>query len=427
MWQLTTSGLTLLALLAAPGDKPGAFKTGPGDWPQWRGPERTAVSTETGLLKTWPGQGPPLAWRAQGIGNGYGSVAIADGRLYVVGHIGKDQSVFCLNTADGQQIWKSVIRSPGDGSRSTPTIDGERLYVLASRGNQEADIVCLATADGKELWRRNFQKDFKGKMMSSWGYSESPLVDGDRVLCTPGGAEATLVALDKKTGETIWQSQVPGGDAAGYASIIVSEGAGVKQYLTILEKGLVSVRASDGKFLWRYNRMANGTANIPTPIARDDLVFCSTGYGAGAALLRLVPDGAGGVKAEEVKFLKGNEFQNHHGGMVLVGDYIYAGHSHNNGYPICLEFNTGKVVWRHDERGEGTGSAAVVYADGHLYFRYQNAVMALIEATPNGFNLKSTFRIPKGGDPSWPHPVVAGGKLYLRDQNQLFCYDVKAQ
>ncbi len=395
-----------------------------GEWPQWRGPDRSGVSKETGLLKQWPSDGPPLAWTASGMGRGHASLAVAGGRAYVSGGRGGSQNVTCVNVADGSVVWSEPIGRPGDEARSTPTVDGDLLYVLSTRGNQDAEIVCLEIATGKEQWRKNFRGEFNGRMMSSWGYSESPLVDGDHVICTPGGSDATLVALQKKTGDVVWKAKVPGGDAAGYASAVVAEVGGVRQYVQLLERGIVGVAARDGKFLWRYDKIANGTANIPTPIVQGDLVFCSTGYGTGAALLKLT-GGGGGTRAEERYFLPGNTFQNHHGGMVLIGDYIYAGSGHNNGLPTCIEMKSGKIAWG-PERGPGAESAAIAYADGHVYFRYQNAVMALVEATPRGLKVKGSFKIPNGSTPSWSHPVIAGGRLYLRDQDVLHCYDISA-
>jgi hypothetical protein len=262
-------------------------------------------------------------------------------------------------------------------------------------------------------------------MMSGWGYCESPLVDGERLICTPGGDDAALVALDRKTGEEIWRARVRDAGGAGYASPVVAEVKGIRMYITWLGSGLVGVRAKDGKLLWRYDRNHNTTANIPTPIVKGDLVFSSTGYGAGSALLRLVPDGKGGVKAKEQYFLDGDTMQNHHGGMVLVGDHVYCGREHNQGYPTCVELKTGKIAWKQG-RGPGSGSAAVLYADGHLYFRYDDNVMALIEATPKGYRLKSKFTLPDDtGRPGWQHPVIADGKLYLRGSTTLLCYDIK--
>ena len=267
-------------------------------------------------------------------------------------------------------------------------------------------------------------------MMSGWGYSESPLVDGDRVLCTPGGPEAMVVALDKLTGKDIWRAAAPnlgpkGKDGAGYSSMVVSEACGIKQYVQLVGRGVIGVRASDGKLLWSYNDVANGTANIPTPLVSGDQVFCSTGYRTGSALLKLTAEGDG-IKCEEQYFLTGEKLQNHHGGMILKDGYVYCGHAHNSGFPICVEMATGKIVWGGDERGPGSGSAAVTYADGHLVFRYQSGEVALIEATPSGYHLKGSFKpVYVSKDPCWSVPVVIGGRMYLRDQDKLMCYDVR--
>jgi outer membrane protein assembly factor BamB len=396
------------------------------EWPQWRGPKRDGLSTETGLLRQWPNGGPPLQWKATGLGRGYSSVVLSGGRIFTMGDRntrgrGHAAFVIALDQATGKELWATRVGDPWNdgGPRCTPTVDGDLLFALTPHG----DLVCLETATGKERWRKNLPNDFGGEMMSGWGYSESPLVDGDKLIVTPGGRDATLVALGKATGEVLWKAPVPGGDGAGYASAVVAEVGGVRQYVQLLGRGIVGVAAKDGRFLWRYDRIANTTANIPTPIVRGDLVFCSTGYGTGSALLRLAPLGDR-FEAKEVYFLKGRECQNHHGGMVLVGEYVYGGHGHNEGFPICVEFQTGKVAWRQD-RGPGSGSAAVVYADGHLYFRYEDGVMALIEATPEGYREKGSFKLPVNGSPSWPHPVVAGGRLYLREQDALLCYDVR--
>ena len=311
------------------------------------------------------------------------------------------------------------------GPRSTPSVAGGLVYAVGTEG----DLVALDAKTGKERWRKNLESDFGGRMMSMWKWSESPLVDGDRVIVTPGAANALLVALDAKTGKEIWRTAAPslgerGRDGAGYAGAVISNGGGVKQYVQLVGRGLVGVRASDGKLLWSYNRIANDVANIPTPIVRGDLVFTSTGYQTGAALLKLAKAGDG-VTATEVYFLEPRVFQNHHGGMVLIGDHLYAGHGHNKGFPIAIELATGKVVWGGDVRNAGTGSAAVTAADGHLYFRYQNGRMVLIEATPEGYKEKGSFAIPGVENPSWSHPVILGGKLYVREQDNLYVYDVK--
>lgn len=399
------------------------------DWPQWRGPQRDGLYRGKGLLTQWPENGPPLVWNSKevnggkGIGRGYSSVAVAAGRIYTLGDIAREGCfAFCLDEATGKEIWRTKIAAArGDGPRSTPTVDGDRVYVLGRQG----DLACLNVKDGAIRWKLNYRKDLGGRMMSGWEYSESVLIDGDWLLCTPGGDKAALAALDKYTGKTIWTAEVPEGGGAGYASIVIADVGGVKHYITWLGRCIVGVRAKDGKLLWRYSRNANRTANIPTPIVHGDLVFCSTGYGSGSALLKLVPDGKGGVDAVEQYFLPGRKLQNHHGGIVLVDGYVYGGHGHNGGMPFCLELKTGKFAWG-PVRGAGTRSAAVVYADGHLYYRYQDGTMALVKATPEGYQLVSTFELPRyTGTPSWPHPVIANGKLYIRGRDVLLCYDVQ--
>ncbi len=402
------------------------------DWPQWRGPKRDGVCTETGLLSQWPEGGPKLLWEIAGLGPGFSTVAIKEGRLYTMGDReldgSKTQFVYAYDLNTRKELWAAKV-GPGhqDGPRCTPTVDDGFVYAIGTSG----DVVCLAADSGKAVWSRNLLADLGGAENPGWKFSESPLIDGDRLLCTPGGHKAVIAALNKKTGEVIWQCPMDdigpnGKDQAGYSSIMISQGAGVKQYVQLTNEGVVGVSA-DGRFLWGYNRVANGVANIPTPVVDGDYVFTSTAYGTGSALLRLVPDGAG-VKAEEVYWLEQNQFQNHHGGFIQVGDYIYGGHNHNKGEPTCLEMKTGKVLWQADQPGKGSG--CVLYADGHLYFLYENGVVALVEATPEKYNLKSTFTLPdrpgaKG--PAWAHPVISNGRLYLRHADVLFCYDVRAQ
>jgi outer membrane protein assembly factor BamB len=400
------------------------------DWPQWRGPHRDAISQETGLLKSWPATGPKLAWEINGLGTGYSSLAIVGNTLFTMGDLKEDgqnaQYILAFDLASKQRLWKAKVGPPhGDGSRCTPTVDGPRIYALGTDG----DLVCVDTAKGQEIWRKSLPKDFGGKMMSGWKYSESPLIDGEKLLCTPGG-QTVMVALDKKSGNVIWKCQpadtkTTGG--AGYSSIVVSEGAGVRQYVTVMGRGAVGVAAAEGQLLWTYPRVANDTANIPTPVVKGDFVFVSTAYGAGAALLKLVKDSTG-VKADEVYFLKADTFQSHHGGFLCVGDYIFGAHGHNQGNPICLELATGKVLWREKQLGKGSGS--VLYADGQLYYRYEDDTLALIEANPSRYVLKGSFKMPErpgAGGPGWAHPVIHNGHLYVRHNDVLFCYDIKGK
>jgi outer membrane protein assembly factor BamB len=414
-------GVAVLLTLAA------GLAAAPGDWPQWRGPNRDGVSRETGLLKQWPEAGPKLLWNSRqinhgnGIGVGYSSVTVADGRAFTMGdRQGKDY-VIALDANTGKEKWATPIgRAQGDGPRCTPTVDGDHVYALSRQG----ELVCLAVEDGSLVWHRSYKKEMGGHMMSGWDYSESPLVDGHNLICTPGGDQAAIVALNKQTGELVWKAPVKDAGGSGYASIVVADVGGIRQYVTLLGHCIVGVAADDGRFLWRYNRIANGTANIPTPVVWGDRIFCTTGYGAGSALLHLTRAN-GGIAVKEEYFLPGHVLQNHHGGVVRIGNYLYGGHGHNDGRPFCLDLNTGKMAWG-PERGPGSGSAAVVYADGNLYFRYENGVMALIEATPDGYHLKSQFQLPAStGTPSWPHPVVAHGRLYLRGRDVLLCYDLR--
>ena len=395
-----------------------------GDWSRWRGPNNDGVSQERGLLTTWPAEGPPLVWKAGGLGGGFSSVSVADGKIYTMG-AKQGTTITCRDIKDGAEVWTTRIGG-GDNPNCTPTVDGELVYGVSKEG----DLACCKTADGELAWKKNFKQDFDGKMESSWGFSESPLIDGDLLICTPGGQNAMLAALNKKTGETVWMTKMPaergrkGNDGSGYSSIVLGNCAGVKQYITLVGRGVIGVDAKTGELLWGYNPVANGTANIPTPIVKGDLVFCSSGYGdGGTALLKISKNGKK-VNAEEVYWHDANQLQNHHGGMILVGDHVYMGHGHDQGFPVCVELKSGKAVWGPD-RGPGGGSAGLTYADGHLYFRYQDGIMALIEASPKSYKLKGKFKVATHHGEGWPHPVIAGGKLYLRDQNELLCYDVR--
>jgi len=396
------------------------------DWPQWRGPNRDGVCTETGLLPQWPTEGPRLLWEITGLGPGYSSVAIAQGRLYTMGDRNRAQYVYAIDLDTHKELWAARVGpSHNDGPRCIPTVDDGFVYAIGTSG----DVVCVAADSGKVVWTKNLLTDLGGAANPRWKFSESPLIDGDRLLCTPGGQKSVMAALDKKTGAVIWQCPMPdigpnGKSEAGYSSIMISHGAGVKQYVQLTNEGVVGV-STDGRFLWGYNRVANGVANISTCVIDGDFIFTSTAYQTGSALLKLVRDGAG-VKAQEVYWLDKDQFQNHHGGFVKVGDYIYGGHNHNQGEPTCVEMKTGKILWHADQPGQGSG--CVLYADGHLYFRYQNGLMALVEATPEKYNLKSTFMPPArpgARQTAWAHPVISDGKLYLRHWDVLFCYDVK--
>jgi len=386
------------------------------DWPQWRGPDRTGISKETGLLKQWPSGGPPQVWSNSALGSGYGSVSIQGERIYVQSLIGRQSTVAALNRADGKMIWSKVLgtgvgNDRGSGPRGTPTIDGDRLYVLTENG----DLVCLKTSDGAAVWQMNILRQFNGSNIQ-WLISESPLIDGDRIIVTPGGRGAGVVALDKMTGKTIWASKELN-DEAGYASVIAADIQGVRTLVTLTSEAGVGLRASDGKLMWKYGRVANRTANIATPVVFDNKVFYSSGYDTGGALLGLKAQ-AGEVKAEEIYFTR--DMKNHHGGVVLVNGYLYG---FNDAILACLEFATGKLMWRNRSVGKG----ALTYADGNLYVMSESNTVGLVEATPTAYNEKGKFQIADSGLPSWAHPVVSGGRLYIRNQGTLASYDVRAR
>ena len=478
------------------------------DSPQWRGPNRDGIFPASGLLREWPKEGPQLAWKVEGLGRGLSSVAIVGGKIFTLGGRKGGQWLIVLDSASQKELWATKISANGDGPQGTPTVDGTLVFALSKDG----ELLCAKAADGSEVWRKSFAKDFGNPPTPGWGFAESPLIDGDKLIVTPGSKDFFMVALDKKTGALIWKTEWAGAgqghDGAGYTGAVISNAAGVRQYVTMVGKGAIGVEAKTGKLLWHYNRVANGTAVIPTPLAWEDYVFVSSGYGAGAALLKISKDVApaaevpkgdadkvaalekkladlnaeisrrreargktrensseyeaadkavqaikpdiaraeeelgrapGGGKAgaparisgspvivQEQYFLPAGTFQNHHGGMVRIGDYIYAGKGHNNGFPVCLEWKTGRLAWDQG-RGPGKESAAVVAADGGLYFRYQDGIMALIAAKPDGYAEKGAFKLPHIDGPSWSHPVIHDGRLYLRDQDALMCYDLRAK
>ncbi len=411
-------------LLVALGSVPVSV-AGAADWPQWRGPGRNGVSQETGLLKEWPKEGPKLLWQLKDIGDGYSTPAVAGTRIYVLSNRGLDNEfVQALSVQDGKQVWSTRIGNVGNPdqqpsyptARSTPTVDGELLYALGSDG----DLACLETATGRARWQKSLRKDFGGQP-GQWAYAESPLIDGDLLVVTPGGSEATLVALNKRTGAVIWKSAVPGGDPAGYSSAIVVEAGGRKQYVQFLGKGVVGVDAKTGQFLWRYDQTSKGPANMPTPVANDGYVYSAAGrVGGGLVRLKAAKEG---IVAEPVYLER--SLPNSIGGSVLVGDYLYGTNAQGL---VCAEFAAGKVRWQ----AQAIGAGSVFYADGRLYIHGESGDVALVEATPEAYRDKGRFTPPDqpkhvraGGEKAWPYPVVANGRLYIRDLGTLWCYDVK--
>ena len=385
-----------------------------GDWPQFRGPARDGVSREKGLLQTWPQNGPPLVWSTKGLGGGYSTVSVAGDRLYTLGNRDKNSHIVALDRKTGKTLWSAEVGPAGGNLGCTPTVDGQRIYALGQMG----DLICV-DHEGKRLWHRHLVKEFGG-IKGGWSYCESPLIDGDRLIITPGGKQASMVALNKNTGETIWTCPLPlKHTEAGYSSVVIASPKGKKHYVQLLNGGLVGV-STDGKFLWKYEKLGPNTANIPTPIVTDDHVFSSAGYGKGAAFLKFVVDGSK-IAVEEVYFK--HELRNKHGGVIRVGEFVY-GDTDDQGKPFCAELATGKVLWKRSDEGSGRGSAAVVYADGRLYIHYDNGTVALVEASPTAFKEVGSFQAPKRSGPSWAHPVVCDGRLYIREGDMLYCYDV---
>lgn len=398
-------------------DSPSAVSLSAGEWNQFRGPSRDNLSQETGLLSAWPDQGPPQAWIARGIGEGYSSVSLSNGRVYTMGNVRDEERVICLDLASGNEIW-SVASGPayregqGNGPRGTPSVVDGRVYSLGANG----DLTCLNAETGQPYWRKNILRDF-GASNITWGISESVLIDGDKVICTPGGQRATMVALNRENGNVIWTAAVPTSPRASYSSAIAIEVGGVRQYVNFTHAGVVGIRASDGRVMWGQRESANGTANCSTPVFYNGSVFTSSGYDTGGALFRL--QSRSGQTISQVAWST-REMKNHHGGMVVVDGFLYG--SSDPGILRCIDLRSNRVVWQNRSVGKGS----VSYADGHLYVRSEQGPVALVAATPDGYDEKGRFDQPqRSGRPSWSHPVIADGKLFLRDMDTLLAYDVR--
>jgi outer membrane protein assembly factor BamB len=389
------------------------------DWPQWRGPDRSDVSKETGLLKSWPAEGPKRVWLFENAGSGYSGPAIADGKFFTVGTRDGSEILLVLDANTGKELWTAKLGAVldnawGNGTRGTPTVDGDRVYAMTGIG----EVVCVSVANGKVLWKVTMKS--LGGEVPKWGFSESVLVDGNKVVCTPGGSKGAVAALDKLTGKVLWQSK-HFTDPAHYSSIVPATINGTAQYVQRTEKSIVGIAASDGKLLWKTDFPFGRTAVIPTPIVRGNEVYVTAGYGAGCKMVRI---GAG----NEVTVVYENKvMKNHHGGAILVGDYVYG-----NADPgwVCQDFKTGKEVWSH----RGFGKGAIGCADGMLYcLEESSGTVVLVDASPAGWKEHGRFKL----DPQtkirsergriWTHPVISNGKLYLRDQDLIYCYDVKGK
>ncbi|MFP6677698.1 MAG: PQQ-binding-like beta-propeller repeat protein [Pirellulaceae bacterium] len=389
------------------------------DWPSWQGVERTNVSSQEGLLKEWPEQGPKLLWIYREAGNGYSGPAIVDETFYTLGTEGEQEVLIALDVATGRPCWTTPL-SPilsngwGNGPRSTPTVHDDHVYVLTGIG----ELVCCTKDSGEQVWSVSLTRDLAGKK-PNWGYCESVLIDGDRLICTPGGSEGTIAALDRSNGEVIWRS-TGFTEGAQYSSVIIAKPHGTKQYIQLLQKSIIGVDPDNGDVLWRSD-WSGRTAVIPTPIFFNNHVFVSSGYGAGCKLVKIRPDNT----VEDVYVNK--NMKNHHGGVLFHEGHLY-GYSDQVGW-TCLKFETGEIVWNDKDNDVGKGSVTCV--NGQLYLvGERRGVIGLIDASPNGFALhgqftldpKSEIRSPRGK--IWTHPVVLNGRLYLRDQDIIYCYDI---
>ena len=385
------------------------------DWAQWRGPNRDGVNPEKGLAAKWPEGGPKMLYKATGVGVGFSSVVINDGTLYTLGDLDDACYLFALDLK-GNHKGKSRVGEPKGhrgypGPRSTPTVSAGHVYVLGQYG----DLVCVSTA-GEEVWRTNIQNDYSGKMMSGWKWSESPLVNDAKVIVTPGGSKGAVVALDAKTGKQIWRCK-DFTDPAGYSSIIIREIGGIKQYIQLTGKSVAGIDAGNGKLLWKTDRSGR-TAVISTPVYDKGTLFVTSAYGVGCNGFKVEYKNSTFSAKQIYKHSGGAGMANHHGGAIRVGDYVYGS---NGGQLSCLRLADGKVMW--NERSAGKGAILVV--GDKIILRTEKGPVSLVKLDPNRYEEISRFDQPERSRArAWAHPVVLDGKLYLRDQDNLFVYDI---
>jgi outer membrane protein assembly factor BamB len=383
------------------------------EWFQWRGPNRDGHSAETGLLQQWPSGGPRLIWKGSGAGTAYSSFSASNGRLFTLGARGDTEFVMAFDAASGKKLWEVASgrrfrNEMGDGPRSTPTVEGDRVYAFSGAG----ELAALDAATGKRVWTVNVVQTFGGET-PYWGYSESPLILGDRIVLNAGGRRASIVAINKADGKTLWQAH---NDAAAYSSPMLLRTGSLAQVVFFTGSRALAVDPRDGRLLWSYNKVANSTANIATPIVRGTRVFLSSDYGTGAALLEV--KAAGNIAAAtEVYFTR--DMRNHHASSVVVGNAVYG---FSSSILTALDFDTGKMLWR--DRSVGKGS--LIFADNRLYLYGENGTVALADAAPDGYRERGRFSIETStNNPAWSHPIITGGKLIIRDQDNIYAYDVK--
>lgn len=405
---MSTRNLATLATLAAFCSIAASKQTA--EWHQWRGASRDGKSLETGLLESWPAEGPPLAWHTAEAGVGYSSFSGANGRLYTLGDRGDAGFVIALDAVTGEELWAtpngpSYYNSYGSGQRSTPTIDGDRVYALSATG----DLVCLDVATGGVIWGKDVVREYHSSV-PEWGYSESPLVAGDRLIVHAGGRNASIVALNKLTGATLWST---GSDRAAYSSGVIARVGDVTQAIYFSDHRTVGVDVRDGRLLWSYDRASNSMANVATPVVSGTRVFVSSDYDGGAGLLELSSSGA-----REVYFTR--NMRSHYSSAVLVDEYLYG---FSDAVLTAMRFADGTVAWR--DRSVGKGS--LIYADNRLYLYSEDGVVGLAEVTPDAYRERGRFRLPGSNPPTWvPNLIIANGKLIVRNQEHVYAYDVRA-
>jgi outer membrane protein assembly factor BamB len=392
------------------------------DWHQWRGTNRNGISKETGLLKSWPEGGPKLLWSNKEVGEGFSSMSISRGSLYITGIVDKQETLFAFDL-DGKLKWKTAYGPNWKGSfpvaRTTPTVDGTNLYVISGMGN----AVCLDANSGKIKWSVQTVEKFKGEY-HNWGIAESPLVVDDKVICTPGGTNASMVALNKLTGETLWQTETFS-EQHNYCSPILIEREAKKIIATQLQETFVGVDANTGKVLWqdKYSNFLDEPTdiNIVTPIYQNGYIYVTSGYNDGGAMYELSKDGAN-IK----RVWNDSTLDVHHGGVVLIDGFIYGSNWENNrnGNWVCLDWKTGKVMYETKWINKGS----IIAAEGMLYcYEEKEGNLALLKASPKGFDIISSFKIEKGSGQHWAHPVISDGRLYLRHGEALMVYDIKSR
>lgn len=401
----------LVALLSLP-----VAADGP-SWTRFHGPNQDNQSTDTGLLSQWPEGGPELLWTAQGVGYGYSSVTIADGRIFTSGNMDDRSVVTALDAADGQILWQTpngkAWKKSHPGTRGTPTIDGDRVYDESPLG----ELVCLDAASGKRVWGRNILDDFQGKNIF-WALSESVLIDGDRVVCCPGG-KTCMVALDKQTGDVVWKAP-SAGEPPGYATPTLAEYRGLRMIITLSLKSMIGVNADTGELLWQVKHESLHDENVLQPVYHDGHVFVSS-LKIGSVKWKINVDGQ---KASIEEVWRSDQMDNHHDSVILLDGYLYGSSAiRNSGKWICLDWNTGQMQYA----ARGVGKGTVTYADGMLYTLSERRVIGLVKPTPTAHQIISRFELPPQGEgPTWAHPVVCGGRLYLRHGDFLYVYNVKA-